>query len=117
MDCIGNWSFLDKKLIGLVNSLLRHSGVDCGLPEVASVGDGRVVDACGGGGVRRDERLLVHGRGRDDLRRRHLLHRLQRLLPLRLVDVRRRAPVGRNLRRGEKSDPRNLSTEYMYVGI
>ena len=93
---------MDKKLIGLVNSLLRHSGVDCGLPEVASVGDGRVVDAGGGGGVRRDERLLVHGRGRDDLRRRHLLHRLQRLLPLRLVDVRRRAPVGRNLRRGEK---------------
>ena len=115
MDCIGNWSSLDKKLIGLVNSLLRHSGVDCGLPEVASVGDGRVVDAGGGGGVRRDEGLLVHGRGRDDLRRRHLLHRLQRLLPLRLVDVRRGAPVGRNLRRKEKSQihatsPHNMST-------
>ena len=88
-----------KLIVGLVNSLLRHSRVDGGLPEVSAVRDGRVVDAGGGGGgcVRRDERLLVHGRGRDDLRRRHLLHRLQRLLPLRLVDVRRRAPVGRNL--------------------
>ena len=109
-----------KQLIGLVNSLLRHSGVDCGLPEVASVGDGRVVDAGGGGGVRRDERLLVHGRGRDDLRRRHLLHRLQRLLPLRLVDVRRRAPVGRNLRRGEEirqihaTSPQDLSAMRHY---
>ena len=90
-----------KLIVGLVNSLLRHSRVDGGLPEVPAVRDGRVVDSGsgGGGGVRRDEGLLVHGRGRDDLRRRHLLHRLQRLLPLRLVDVRRGAPVGRNLRR------------------
>ena len=82
---------------GLVDSLLGHS-VDGGLPEVASVRDGRVVDA--GGGVR-NEGLLVHGRRRDDLRRGHLLHRLQRLLPLRLVDVRRGAPVGRHLRRNK----------------
>ena len=57
------------KPIGLVNSLLRHSGVDGGLPEVASVRDGRVVDA---GRRVRQQRLLVHGRRRHDLRRRHL---------------------------------------------
>ena len=82
---------------GFVYSLLRHC-VDGGLPEVASVRDGRVVHARCGGGVRVDEGLLVHGRGGHDLRRRHLLHRLQRLLALRLVDVRSRAPVGRNLK-------------------
>ena len=78
---------------GLAHSLLRHC-VDGGLPEVSPVRDGRVVH---GGGVR-DEGLLVHGRRRHDLRRRHLLHRLQRLLALRLVDVRRGAPVGRHLK-------------------
>ena len=59
------------------------------LPE-ASVRD-RGVHA------RREDGLVVHGRGRDDLRRRHLLHGLKRLLLVGLVEVRGGAAIAGDL--------------------
>ena len=68
---------------------MRGLVVELRLPELVRVGDWR------GGRVRvahpREQGLLVHGGGRHDLRRGHLLHLLQRLLTLRRVQVARGA--------------------------
>ena len=67
-------------------------GLEAGLPEASSVGDGRVIESRNGHVLG-----VLHGRRRDDLGRRHLLHRLKRLLLLGLVEIGGGTAVARNL--------------------
>lgn len=78
------------------NLLLCHL-LKSRLPKGAAVGDGRVVVHP------REHGLGVHGGGGDDLSRRHLLHALQRLLFVGLVEIRGRAAIVGNLE-GKKTN-------------